>query len=457
MYSEKQLVGIAKRENNTKRSYLVVNRLQGKHVPVSPSAALGMFSELARLVKGAYGGEKLLLVGFAETATAIGAALAVELDTLYMQTTREEVPGVDYLYFSESHSHATEQKLVKDDIDRVIDGIDRIVFVEDEVTTGNTILKIVSILEREYPGKTAFAVASLLNGMDAEALDAYRKREIPLHYLVKTDHRRYGEIAGKFRGDGEYWTGASGECTEQAEAAKPGQIRRDGKLLPDRAEQSHRDRKMPSVGAGQQDKEEEAGSTGKERGEIQKMRAGGWMNARRCIKAEKYQEACENLWKTVEGTGIFADKNRILVLGTEEFMYPALYLAEKLEDLRGEKTGRQEGDAEPGGNTEEKTGNLENTQGRRRRFVRFHATTRSPICVSSEEEYPLHARYELKSFYDRERRTFLYDLDRYDMVLILTDAGEGSREGMDTLVSALRFCGNENIFLVRWCENEKFL
>lgn len=108
MYSEEQLVRIAKRENNTKRSYLVVNRLQGKHVPVRPKEALSMFSELAGLVKEAYGGERLLLVGFAETATAIGAALAIELDTLYMQTTREEVPGAEYLYFSESHSHATE-------------------------------------------------------------------------------------------------------------------------------------------------------------------------------------------------------------------------------------------------------------------------------------------------------------------------------------------------------------
>ena len=32
-----QLITIAKRENNTKRSYLYVNPLQGKHIPVSPS------------------------------------------------------------------------------------------------------------------------------------------------------------------------------------------------------------------------------------------------------------------------------------------------------------------------------------------------------------------------------------------------------------------------------------
>lgn len=39
-YTEKDLVKIAKRENNTKRNYLVVDPLQGKHIPVVPSKAL---------------------------------------------------------------------------------------------------------------------------------------------------------------------------------------------------------------------------------------------------------------------------------------------------------------------------------------------------------------------------------------------------------------------------------
>ena len=76
MYTEKDLVAVAKRENNTKRKYLVVNKLQGKHIPVDPKKSLAMFSELAQQVKKAYADEKILLVGFAETATAIGSAVA---------------------------------------------------------------------------------------------------------------------------------------------------------------------------------------------------------------------------------------------------------------------------------------------------------------------------------------------------------------------------------------------
>ncbi|OYO97123.1 hypothetical protein CG709_12015 [Lachnotalea glycerini] len=80
MYQETELIGIAKRENNKKRNYLVVNKLQGKHVPVEPKLALTMFKELAKQVKKDNEGKRLLLVGFAETATAIGAAVAAYLN-----------------------------------------------------------------------------------------------------------------------------------------------------------------------------------------------------------------------------------------------------------------------------------------------------------------------------------------------------------------------------------------
>lgn len=151
MYTEQDLIKIAKRENNKKRPYLIVNKLQAKHIPTAPGQAFKMFDALAERLEQQYAGERLLLVGFAETATAIGARLAVRLHAYYIQTTREQIPGVSYLYFTEAHSHATEQKLVKEDIDQVIDRVDRIIFAEDEVTTGNTIFGIIKILQRQYP------------------------------------------------------------------------------------------------------------------------------------------------------------------------------------------------------------------------------------------------------------------------------------------------------------------
>ena len=46
MYRESDLVCVAKRLNNKKRGYLVVNRLQGKHIPVRPAQALELFEVL---------------------------------------------------------------------------------------------------------------------------------------------------------------------------------------------------------------------------------------------------------------------------------------------------------------------------------------------------------------------------------------------------------------------------
>ena len=84
--------------------------------------------------------------------------------------------------------------------------------------------------------------------------------------------------------------------------------------------------------------------------------------------------------------------------------------------------------------------------------VKSHATTRSPIVVSREAFYPLHSRYQLASLYDGARKTFIYDLDRYGCVIILTDAASVSREGRNSLVQALKSSGNEKIYLVRWSE-----
>lgn len=84
--------------------------LQGKHVPVSPGKALNLFELLAHELDGKYDGEQILFVGFAETATAIGAQVAVSQAMPYIQTTREIIPGVEYLLFSEAPHTNSGQK-----------------------------------------------------------------------------------------------------------------------------------------------------------------------------------------------------------------------------------------------------------------------------------------------------------------------------------------------------------
>lgn len=366
MYTESELVRVAKRENNTKRNYLVVNRLQAKHVPVEPHKTIQLFDELADKLKKSFGQEKLLLIGFAETATAIGSRLAIEADSWYMQTTREDIKDVEYLYFSESHSHATEQKLIKDDLDRIIHKTDRIVFVEDEVTTGDTIMKIIEIIRQTYDMDVRFSVACILNGMDEEHEAFYRNRDIDVVYLVKTEHDKYTALADKYEADGGY-------CQNNHE------IKSNGCRI---------------------------------------INTDGYVNGRRLVRGSEYKNACEKLWENVKEHIAVNKGESVLVLGTEEFMYPAIHVAAEIEKL-GCK-------------------------------VKCHSTTRSPIEVSKADSYPLHCRYQLRSMYDLGRTTFVYDIGCYDKVLIITDAGES--EALTDLTGAITRSGNSNIALIRWCE-----
>lgn len=359
---------VAKRENNNKRAYLVVNRLQAKHIPAEPHETMQMFDELADILAGEYPDEKLLIVGFAETATAIGARLAIDQNSYYIQTTREKIEGVEYLYFTESHSHATEQKLIKTDLDRIIDHIDRIVFAEDEVTTGNTIRKIINLIKKTYPHKIGFSVASILNGMDEYAERVYRADDIRIHYLVKTDHRSYTDIAESFRGDGIY----------VADLQKMD---------------------MP---------------------QIQQLRAAHYIDGRRLVRGEDYKNACNALWQQISDNITVTEDEHILVMGTEEFMYPAIHIAYKLSE-----SGCS---------------------------VVCHSTTRSPIAVSSEPDYPFHCRYELRSFYDQNRKTYVYDIDRYDKVLVITDAANMAEAGIHDLCCGIALRENKEIHVIRWCD-----
>lgn len=368
MYRQEDLIRVAKRENNPKRKFLLVNPLQGKHVPVKPDEAMELFGNLAKPLKEAYKKERLLLIGFAETATAIGAAVAVKLGAMYIQTTRENIPGVEFFRFSEDHSHATEQKLVKNDIDRAIGRTDRIVFIEDEVTTGRTILHIIEILKEAYPDFAAYAVASILNGMDEECRKVYEAQGIDIHYLAKADSQAaYTWAAELFSGDGLY--------------------------VPT-------DVKKPAA-------------------DFTEIRIGGLMDARRLVDAKEYAAACENLYAEISRrTGGISTKN-LLVIGTEEFMYPAIYAA-----ARAQEAGAQ---------------------------VRCHSVTRSPIAVSREGNYPLHVRYELRSLYDGGRVTYLYDIGAYEAVWMITDAQSGDERGVRSLINAVRQKCKGELTLVRWC------
>ncbi len=363
---QEKLVRAAMRENNQKRSYLIVNPSQGKHVPVAPSDALDVFGSLAAQVQQHIGPtDPVLIIAFAETATAIGAAVAASLTnpTYLMHTTREKVENTDFLFFSEAHSHATEQRLALRGLDPVLEKIKHVVFVEDEVTTGNTIWNLITCLHsRGMPKNVTFGIASLLNGMLPQHKSRFDRQGIWIAYLLHTDNAALEDSIGQYAYDGP-------KIPVSQEVSIP----------------------------------------------VTRAEAGGMINPRCVVEAETYKAACRNLAGWAVGL-VPEEAKRVLVLGTEECMYPGLMAAKALE-------GRHE--------------------------VRFHATTRSPILVSEEERYPLHRRNALVSCYDSARTTYIYNLASYDFVLIVTDTS-ATEEGVNTLAAALEQAGNEAVTLLEW-------
>lgn len=183
------MVAICKRSNNPNRDYLFVNKYQAKHYPVKASKTLKLFSELYEEIKRQIPSDKrILIVGFSETATGIAQAIMhislekKDLKTVfYLQTTRESIyTDIQNLSFEEEHSHASTQKLYyRSDIP----DYDMVLFIEDEITTGNTIINFIEKFQR-IKSDISFAVASILNWQNAKNQKIFQEKEIQRIYLV---------------------------------------------------------------------------------------------------------------------------------------------------------------------------------------------------------------------------------------------------------------------------------
>ena len=167
MYTADDVFALARRRHNTKRTYLLINPLQAKHIPVRPSAALGMMGCLGKRIAEKVPGASLV-IGFAETATAVAAAAAERLSPGcgYIHTTRESLSsGGERIVFLEEHSHAAEHELHCGFIGERIASSPAAVFVDDEISTGKTLINAVRRLRERFPefrGKRVVA-ASLIS------------------------------------------------------------------------------------------------------------------------------------------------------------------------------------------------------------------------------------------------------------------------------------------------------
>lgn len=208
-----KIISMAKRHNNPKRDFLFVNHLLGKHIEVSGEEVLATQAMLYEEVVDAFTQKgwlhkKVLIVGFAETATGLAQGLMYQASVLdskkqlnvvgYTQTTREKLLDNEFtnIAFQEEHSHATDQKLY---FDPALD-YDVVVFVEDEITTGKTILNFIEQFEKHQPGKE-YAVASILNWQNDKDSHTFKEKAILTSCLVrgkmKKELQKFSSMIGR--------------------------------------------------------------------------------------------------------------------------------------------------------------------------------------------------------------------------------------------------------------------
>ncbi|MFF9790470.1 phosphoribosyltransferase [Streptomyces bacillaris] len=179
----RELLGLALRRN-PKRAHLLVSNVLGKHVPQKPSVVYGAgygLGERVRSLLGAEEARRAVVLGYAETATGLGHAVADGLrDAPYLHSTRRPVAGVAPAGgFEEAHSHATSHLLLPEDPGLLASGAvgdaSALVLVDDEFSTGNTVLNTIRALHELHPRERYVIVAlvDMRSPADRDRLTAF--------------------------------------------------------------------------------------------------------------------------------------------------------------------------------------------------------------------------------------------------------------------------------------------
>ncbi|QLE76003.1 phosphoribosyltransferase [Streptomyces rectiverticillatus] len=164
------LLGLALRRN-PKRAHLLVSNVLGKHVPAPPAAVYESGAGLGRRVRALLGdaeAARAVVLGYAETATGLGHAVADGLGLApYLHSTRRAVAGVAPVGgFEEEHSHATSHLLLPEDAG-FFAGDGPLVLVDDEFSTGRTVLNTIAALHARFP-RARYVVVALVDMRSVE-------------------------------------------------------------------------------------------------------------------------------------------------------------------------------------------------------------------------------------------------------------------------------------------------
>ncbi|MEV7559039.1 phosphoribosyltransferase [Streptomyces sp. NPDC089795] len=337
-----ELLGLALRRN-PKRAHLLVSQVLGKHVPQSPEVVYGAgfgLGERVRALLGEDGAAAAVVLGYAETATGLGHCVADGLGPApYLHSTRRPVAGVEQAGgFEEAHSHATSHLLLPED-PRLLAGDGPLVLVDDEFSTGNTVLNTIRDLHARHP-RSHYVVVALVDMRSAADRDRLTAFAAELGARVDLIALASGTVSLP---DGVLAKGQA--LVEEYEKAGQDQpLRRSGSGVPAGADPADAPRPITRVDLNWPSEVPDGGRHG---------------------FTPAHRTALEAVLPTLAGqlaAALGTAPGRVLVLGNEELMYAPLRLAKALEEAGAA------------------------------REVRFSTTTRSPVLAVDDPGYAIRTR-----------------------------------------------------------------
>ncbi|MBE6043914.1 MAG: hypothetical protein E7216_06720 [Clostridium thermopalmarium] len=413
---------------NAKRAFLFVSRVLGKHIPVNPKQSILTGRLLGFLAAEKIQGQSLnfniiveaikddkfadealeyananlisldkptLFIGFAETATALGNSVFAQFkgnNIFYIHTTREElVECASAFDFEEEHSHATSHFCypLQEDI---LNNYERIVLVDDEITTGKTALNLIKAINRKYPNKE-YMVVSILDWRREEHIKEYKVLERELNIKI----HEVSLIDGEAECHSPSAKGIEIVYQNQNNINKSINIQeefyKDGLKLGDSSEilklrdgsQILRDKSEVLV--------KNYSFTWDEYGNFTKRLCSGELKKYSYINSSgrfgisrseinKIEAYAEKIVRVIEP---FSEK--VIVLGTEEFMYIPMVIGSKIPNAK------------------------------------YQSTTRSPIYAKNEKGYGIQCASRFRSPFDKEVVNYVYNIkkDMYEEVLFITE------------------------------------
>ncbi len=421
--------------NNPKRKFLFVSRVLGKHLPVKPFIALNyckllaaclyevltdkkaidkneileaikqetnIHSELLRKTKYQLD-TNTIFIGLAETATGMTHSIfeSFASSSGMYHTTRECVKwDKPVIKFEEAHSHATSHYIYNQE-GVEISAAQRVIIVDDEITTGNTLLNFMKTIKSAY-GISEFYVLTYLDWRDDEGMrifEAFKQSEnveITVISLLKGEIDQFEE--GKLETDHirnhELFEGSV--CDETDELYEKGIVKSV----------------YVDFFSDMEDYRDKCGA----------IKNYCSFTGRFGLTVKEQKKLMKNIELTKEKLQSYV-QGKTLILGTEEFMYIPLRIANELE-----------GD------------------------IYFKSTTRSPIFPLDNGNYPIKGGIKFRSTYNKNIINYLYNVeqDKYDTIMLFIEKVDKDRANYQLLYTKLqKHC--KQVYLIQIGANDENL